>query len=77
MRLCFAVVTLCHGLCLFIQESRALPVIVLPVQQLLIVYELGALSVGQFFPEMFVLEQLQHVQTLWVSAKKTRKNVSP
>lgn len=43
----------------------------LPVQQLLLVNELGALSVHQLLPEVFVLQQLQHVQAVRVSEEKT------
>lgn len=49
-------------------QPRALPGVVLPVQQLLLVDELGALSVDQLLPEVLVLQQLQHVQAMRVPA---------
>lgn len=47
--------------CQRLLQPRAFPGVVLPVQQLLLVNELGALSVDQLLPEVFVLQQLQHV----------------
>lgn len=44
--------------------------VVLPVQQLLLVYELGALGVDQLLPEVFVLQQLQHVQTVRIPERE-------
>lgn len=38
------------------------------MQQLLLVDELGALSVHQLLPEVLVLQQLQHVQAVGVPA---------
>ncbi len=49
-------------------QSGAFPRVVLPVQQLLLVDELGALSVDQLLPEVFVLQQLEHVQTVRIPA---------
>lgn len=49
-------------------QPHALPGVVLPVQQLLLINELGALSIDQLLPEVFVLQQLQHVQTVRVPA---------
>lgn len=49
-------------------QPRALPGVVLPVQQLLLVDEFGALSVDQLLPEVLVLQQLQHVQAVRVPA---------
>lgn len=48
-------------------QTHALPGVVLPVQQLLLVDELGALSVNQLLPEVLVLQELQHVQAVRVS----------
>lgn len=45
-------------------QPGAFPGVVLPVQQLLLIDELGTLSVDQLLPEVFVLQQLQHVQTV-------------
>lgn len=47
-------------------QPRALPGVVLPVQQLLLVDELGALSVDQLLPEVLVLQQLQHVEAVGI-----------
>lgn len=49
-------------------QPHALPGVVLPVQQLLFINEFGALSVDQLLPEVLVLQQLQHVQTVRVPA---------
>lgn len=54
----------CQGLL----QTHALPGVVLPVQQLLLVDELGALSVNELLPEVLVLQELQHVQAVRVSA---------
>lgn len=54
----------CQGLL----QTHALPGVVLPVQQLLLVDELGALSVNKLLPEVLVLQELQHVQAVRVSA---------
>ena len=45
-------------------QPGAFPGVVLPVQQLLLVDELGTLSVDQLLPEVFVLQQLQHVEAV-------------
>lgn len=47
-------------------QSGALPAVMLPVEQLLLVDELGALRVHQLLPEVLVLQQLQHVQAVRV-----------
>lgn len=50
----------------------------LPVQQLLLINELGALSVDLLLPEVLVLQQLQHVQAVGVpagGAKDTVRNL--
>ena len=49
-------------------QARAFAGVVLPVQQLLLVNELGALRVHQLLPEVLVLQQLQHVQTVRIPA---------
>lgn len=59
------------GLLLFSQrllQTHALPGVVLPVQKLLLVNELGTLSVNQLLSEVFILQELQHVQAVRVSA---------
>lgn len=61
------------GLLLFSQsllQAHTLPGIVLPMQKLLLVDELGTLGVDQLLPEVFILQQLQHVQAVRVSAGK-------
>lgn len=50
-------------------QPGAFPGVVLPVKQLLLVDELGALSVDQLLPEVFVLQQLQHVQAVRIPAE--------
>lgn len=45
-------------LCKCLLEAHSFPGIVLPVKNLLLVNELGTLSIHQFFAEMFILEQL-------------------
>lgn len=49
-------------------QPRAFPGVMLPVQQLLLIDEFGALSVDQLLPEVFVLQQLQHVEAVRVPA---------
>lgn len=44
------------------QKTRPPPRVVLPEQQLLVVDELGALTVDQLAPEVLVLEQVEEVQ---------------
>lgn len=59
------------GLLLFSQcllQTHTLPGVVLPVQKLLLVNELGTLSVNQLLSEVFILQELQHVQAVRVSA---------
>lgn len=51
----------CNLLCLRSQELHPLPLVVLPVQQLLVVYEFGTLCVDKFLAESFILHQLQHM----------------
>lgn len=58
-------------------QSRAFPGVVLPVQQLLLVNELGALSIDQLLPEVLILQQLQHVKTVRVPAERgVRRTIS-
>lgn len=52
-------------------EACALAGVVLPVQDLLLVYKLGALGIYQLLPEMLVLQQLQHVQAMRISGGET------
>lgn len=59
-------------------QPRALAGVMLPVQQLLLINELGALSVDLLLPEVLVLQQLQHVQAVGVpagGAKDTVRNL--
>lgn len=60
-------------------QPHALPGVVLPVQQLLLINELGALSIDQLLPEVLILQQLQHVQTVRVPAGRedTEGHLSP
>lgn len=55
------------GECLL--QPGAFSGVVLPVQQLLLIYELGTLSVDQLLPEVFVLQQLQHVEAVRIPAE--------
>ena len=56
-------------------QARALPGVVLPVQQLLLVDELGTLGVDQLLAEVLVLQQLQHVQAVGVPGRGRRSLV--
>lgn len=56
------------GKCLL--QTHAFPGVVLPVQQLLFIDEFGTLGINQLFPEVLVLQQLQHVQTVGVPVEK-------
>jgi len=58
-------------------QPRAFAGVVLPVQQLLLIDELGALSVDQLLPEVFVLQQLQHVQAVRIPAGGGEGGVRP
>lgn len=51
-------------------QTHAFPGVVLPVQQLLFINELSALSIDQLLPEVLILQQLQHVETVRVPVKK-------
>lgn len=51
-------------------QTHAFPGVVLPVQQLLFINELGTLSIDQLLPEVLILQQLQHVETVRVPVKK-------
>lgn len=51
-------------------QPGAFPGVVLPVQQLLLVDELGTLSVDQLLPEVFILQQLQHVEAVRIPAEE-------
>ena len=62
------------SLCFSIQQLHSLALVVLPVQNLLVVNELRALSVGTLGSKMLVLKQLEDVQTLRVSVKIGQKN---
>lgn len=53
-------------------QTHAFPGVVLPVQQLLFINEFGTLSIDQLLPEVLVLQQLQHVQTVRVPVAKRR-----
>lgn len=53
-------------------QTHAFPGVVLPVQQLLFIDEFGTLSIDQLLPEVLVLQQLQHVQTVRVPVEKRR-----
>lgn len=55
-----------HLLLLFLEQSHAPPVVVLPVEQLLVINELGARAAHQLLAEMLILQKVQHVQTLRV-----------
>lgn len=50
-------------------HAGAFPGVVLPMQQLLLVDELGALGVDQLLPEVLVLQKLQHVQAVRIPAE--------
>lgn len=55
------------GLLLFSQcllQTHTLPGVVLPMQKLLLINELGTLRVNQLLSEVFVLQELQHVQAV-------------
>lgn len=68
------------GLLLFSQrllQPHTLPGVVLPMQQLLLVDELGTLGVHQLLPEVLILQELQHVQAVGVSAGKDKRGVTP
>lgn len=67
-----AVLLLLLGQCLL--QTHAFPGVVLPVQDLLLVDELGALRIHQFLAEVLILEQLQHVQTLRVPGSGPQAN---
>lgn len=56
------------GECLL--QTHAFPGVVLPVQQLLFIDEFGTLGINQLFPEVLILQQLQHVQTVGVPVEK-------
>lgn len=67
------------GLLLFSQsllQPHTLPGVVLPMQQLLLVDELGTLSVNQLLPEVLILQELQHVQAMRVSVGKDDRGVT-
>lgn len=67
---------LLRSLLLFSQrllQAHTLPGVVLPVQKLLLVDELGTLGVNQLLPEVFILQELQHVQAMRVSAVKDNR----
>lgn len=51
-------------------QTHAFPGVVLPVQQLLFINELSTLSIDQLLPEVLILQQLQHVETVRVPVKK-------
>ena len=51
-------------------QTRALPGVMLPVQQLLLVDELGTLGVHQLLAEVLVLQQLQHVQAVGIPGRQ-------
>lgn len=51
-------------------QTHAFPGVVLPMQQLLFIDEFGTLGINQLFPEVLVLQQLQHVQTVGVPVEK-------
>lgn len=51
-------------------QPGAFPGVVLPVQQLLLVDELGTLSVDQLLPEVFILQKLQHVEAVRIPAEE-------
>lgn len=52
-------------------EARSLAGVVLPVQDLLLIYELGTLGIHQLLPEMLVLQQFQHVQAMRIPGRKS------
>lgn len=56
------------------QHLGALASIVLPMENDLIVYEFGALRRCQLSTEVFVLEQIEKMQTHRKSARRTEKN---
>lgn len=58
-------------------QTHAFPGVVLPVQQLLFVDEFGTLGINQLFPEVLVLQQLQHVQTVRVPVQKKETPSQP
>lgn len=67
------------GLLLFSQsllQAHTFPGVVLPMQKLLLVDELGTLGVNQLLPEVFILQELQHVQAMRVSAGKDSRGVT-
>lgn len=56
-------------------KPGAFPGVVLPVQQLLLVDELGTLSIDQLLTEMFILQQLQHVQAVRIPADGNQQQI--
>lgn len=52
-------------------QPRAFPRVMLPVQQLLLVDELSTLSIDQLLPEVFVLQQLQHMQAVRIPEEES------
>ena len=56
-----------HLLLLFLKQSHATTMIVLPVKKLLVINEFCTRPAHQLLAEMFVLQQIQHVETLRVS----------
>lgn len=57
-------------LCERLLQTHAFPGVVLPMQQLLFIDEFGTLGINQLFPEVLILQQLQHVQTVRVPVEK-------
>lgn len=58
-------------------QTHAFPGVVLPMQQLLFIDEFGTLGINQLFPEVLVLQQLQHVQTVGVPVEKRETPLQP
>ena len=61
-----------HFLCLFVQKLDPFPLIMLPVEKLLVVNEFCTVGVHQLFTESLVLQQLQEKEALWVPESKTK-----
>lgn len=59
-------------------QTHAFPGVVLPMQQLLFIDEFGTLGINQLFPEVLILQQLQHVQAVGVPVeeRETEKHLA-
>ena len=58
---------LTHQLHLRFAQSLTLARVILPVEQHLVLDEVGGVRVDQFVAELLLLQQLQQVEALWVA----------